>query len=193
MDNNDPNQPLNAEQIEELVKEVQSGKVEPYRLLVLHFQRNLHLYCHHMLGNRMEAEDAVQDVFLQCYRKIDQYRNSASFSAWLYKIAYHHCLNLIKQRKGQQRLLSFIKQQWQSGQRPPSLMVEDLLDGLAVEERQLVILRILEGRSFAEISEITGSPSTALRKKFERIKKKLTKKLIRKESLDDKQSIFRGI
>jgi RNA polymerase sigma-70 factor, ECF subfamily len=194
MDVNEPLQPLSAERIEELVKNVQAGQVEPYRALVLHFQRRLQLYCYHMSGNRTESEDAVQEVFLKAYREIGKYRPTVSFSAWLYKIAYRHCLNILQQRKGQQRLLSLLKLQWTSA--PPPRIIEtahDILDGLSAEERQLVILRTLEERSFSEISEITGSNVAALRKKFERIRKKLNQKWIRKEILDDRQSVFPGL
>lgn len=190
MDINEQSQPLNAEQIEEIVIAVQTGRIEQYRLLVLHFQRRMHLYCYHMLGNRVESEDAVQEVFLKCYRMIEKYRNSISFSAWMYKIAYNHCLNLINQRKGQQRLMSFIMLERKT-ETPAhhSTLVEEILDGLSAGDRQLLILRTLEERSFTEISEITGTTSTTLRKKFERIKKKINKKHTRKEFFDEKQSI----
>lgn len=194
MNANERFQPLNAESIEALVKEVQVGRAESYRALVLHYQRRLHLYCYHMLGNASESEDAVQEVFLKAYREIGKYRPSVSFSAWVYKIAYRHCLNAMRQRKGQQRLISLIKLHLV----PPVPQrsdenARDLLDGLSPKERQLVILRTFEERSFAEIAELTGTKATTLRKQFERIRKKLNDSPKRKEFLDDRQSLYPGL
>ncbi|GLX70424.1 RNA polymerase sigma factor [Paenibacillus glycanilyticus] len=188
---NEPIEPHGAEQIEYLVKAVQAGQVEHYRGIVLHFQRKLHLYCYHMTGDRAESEDIVQEVFLKAFREIGKYRPTVSFSAWLYKIAYRHCLNSLKRHKGQHRLLSLIKLQWPSAPSPRTAETADhLLTGLSPEDRQLIILRTLEERSFAEIAELTSVNAVALRKKFERIRKKLRNQT-RKEILDE--GLFPGL
>ncbi|MFC5529356.1 RNA polymerase sigma factor [Cohnella yongneupensis] len=129
MDVNEPLQPLSAERIEALVKDVQGGQAESYRALVLHFQRRMQLYCHHMIGDRTEFEDAVQEIFVKAYREIAKYRPTVSFSAWLYKIAYRHCLNVLKQRQGHQRLLSLMTLQWPSA--PPPRTAEAAHDLVA--------------------------------------------------------------
>jgi len=194
MDVNESMEPLSAEKIESLVKAVQAGQVEPYRAIVLHFQRRLHLYCYHMVGNRAEAEDIVQEVFLKAYREIGRYRPTVSFSAWLYKIAYRRCLNSLRHRQGQSRLLSLIRMQWPSAPSPETVeSARSLLTGLSAEERQLVILRTVEERSFADIAELTGSNAAALRKRFERIRKKLNRTSNREEELDERKSVFPGL
>lgn len=177
MDVNGPLKSLSMDKIEELVEEVQAGYVEPYRSIVQHYQRRLHLYCYHMIGSQAESEDAVQEVFMKAYREIGKYRPTVSFTAWLYKIAHRHCLNVLRQHSGQQRLLSMLKLQWLSP--PPPRTVESavgLLNELSTEERQLVILRVIEERSFFEIEEMIGVGAATLRKKFERIRKKLNQK-----------------
>ncbi|ACS99210.1 RNA polymerase sigma factor [Paenibacillus sp. JDR-2] len=191
MDVNESMEPLSADRIENLVKAVQAGQVEPYRAIVLHFQRRLHLYCYYMIGDRAESEDIVQEVFLRAYREIGKYQPTVSFSAWLYKIGYRLCLNALKKHKGQHRLLSLIQQQWLTAPATSSDESADcLLKGLSPEERQLVIFRSLEERSFAEIAELTGSNAAALRKKYERIRKKLRKQM-REEKLDER--LFPGL
>ncbi|MCR2805770.1 RNA polymerase sigma factor [Paenibacillus soyae] len=191
MDVNGPLDPLSREQIEEFVKDVQAGHVEPYRAIVQHYQRRLHIYCYYMLGNQAESEDAVQEVFLKAYRGIGKYRPTVSFTAWLYKIAQRHCLNVLRQNSGQQRLVSLLKLQWPSP--PPPRMVESanrLLNGLSAEERQLVILRVIEEYSFLEIEEITGVGAATLRKKFERIRKKLNQKPNREVIIGDGKKVY---
>lgn len=50
----------------------------------------------------------MQEVFIKAYEHIDKYTKSVSFSSWVYKIAYHHCLNLINRRKLYQ-MVPFLK------------------------------------------------------------------------------------
>jgi RNA polymerase sigma-70 factor (ECF subfamily) len=161
--------------MEELVERVKLGDSESFRLVVLHFQQRMYAYCLCMLGSPEEAEDAVQDVFLLAFTRMDQYVRRDSFSAWLYKIAYHQCLNLLRRRNGWIRLLTHYKEQIASSQpcSDDSIILKDLLDKLGPHDRHLVILRVLEDKSFDEISVITTVKSATLRKQFERIKKKL--------------------
>jgi len=49
-----------------------------------------------MLGNIHEAEDVVQEAFLKTFDKIDSYNRLISFSAWVYKITYNCCMNIIR-------------------------------------------------------------------------------------------------
>jgi RNA polymerase sigma-70 factor (ECF subfamily) len=191
LDVNGPLKSLSTERIEELVEDVQAGHVEPYHAIVQHYQRRLQLYCYHMIGNQAESEDVVQEVFMKAYREIGKYRPTVSFTAWLYKIAQRHCLNVLRQNSGQQRLLSLLKLQWLSP--PPPRTVESangLLNGLSAEERQLVILRVIEERSFSEIEEITGVSAATLRKKFERIRKKCNQKSNREVILNDGKNLY---
>ena len=51
------------------------------------------------LGNRADAEDLAQDVFLKVYRARKRYRPEAKFTTWLYRVAVNACLNEVRHRK----------------------------------------------------------------------------------------------
>ncbi|MDF2670630.1 MAG: polymerase, sigma-24 subunit, ecf subfamily, partial [Paenibacillus sp.] len=130
--------------VEELADRIKLGDSESFRLIVLKFQQRLYAYCLCMLGSHEEAEDAVQDVFLLAYNRIGQYVRQDSFSAWLYKIAYHHCLNLLRKRNGWFRFLMRYKSQTSSTQSntDDSIYLRELLDKLEGRDRHLVIMRV---------------------------------------------------
>jgi len=191
VDVNGPYPSLSREKIEELVVEVQAGHTEKYRAIVQHYQRRLHIYCFHMIGSQVESEDAVQEVFLKAYREIGKYRPTVSFTAWLYKIAQRHCLNVLRKSSGKQRLLAQLKLNWLS---PPSLRTKEsaqaFLSMLSVEDRRLIILRVIDERSFAEIEEMMGINAATLRKKYERIRKRFNQKSNKEVIFEDGKKLF---
>ncbi|WP_081949705.1 RNA polymerase sigma factor [Paenibacillus durus] len=85
------------------IKRVQAGEIQDYTYIVKKYQHQIFVYCWRLLGNEQEAEDAVQDILVKAFEKINMYKPTVSFSSWLYKMAYHHCLNLIHRKKLQQK------------------------------------------------------------------------------------------
>src|SRR6187455_1409802 len=64
-------------------------------LLGLHRDRVFNII-YRMLGNRSEAEDVAQEVFITVFKTIDSFREESKFSTWLYRVAVNHCKNRIK-------------------------------------------------------------------------------------------------
>lgn len=168
--------------IEQAVVRVQAGEVESYALIVDAYQKPIYRYCCRLLGSRTEAEDAVQDILVKAYQNISMYRPLASFSSWLYKIAYHHCLSLIRKRKRHLEIMALFQPD------PPAQSPEQLMDHyifnenlsfalskLNMEERNLLVLRIFEEQSFPEIAEILDKNTDAVKKKYRRTITKLGK------------------
>ncbi|WP_246317407.1 RNA polymerase sigma factor [Paenibacillus agri] len=172
------------EGVEQAIMRVQDGESEQYALIVETFQKPIYRYCCRLLNSRTEAEDAVQEVLVKAYQNIGQYRPLTSFSSWLYKIAYHHCLALLRKRTRQNKILML----FQPG--PPAESPEQAMErrifseplaialaGLSPEERSLLVLRVFEEQSFAEIGEILDKNMEAVKKKYRRTLLKLGKML----------------
>ena len=167
---------------EMLIRAVREGQVELYAELIERYQQRLYVYCYHLLMQREEAEDAVQDVLIKAYEKLALYAYSQSFSAWLYKMAYHHCLNLLRKRKRSALLARLLKPLSQdhadegyavARRKEVLVQSERALRRLSVDERSLVVLRVMEGKSYEEIGQIFPKSSSALRKRVERALAKL--------------------
>lgn len=173
---------MNNHEMEQAIKGVRAGDIDQFGIIIDAMQKPLFVYCYHMLGHRQEAEDAVQEVFLKAFERLDSYRETVSFSAWMYKIAYHHCLNLLSRAK-LNRVVTFLRAGIQTVSRHEGeKRVEDeeylssplhvALSKLSAKERNLLILRVVEDRSYDELALLLDTKPATLRKQYERALKK---------------------
>lgn len=139
----------------------------------------IHLYGEKMLRyatailcDYHEAENVVQEVFISAYQSRTAFDGS-NLSAWLYKITYNRCLNQLKKRK--LFYFSEIRDKAVSPAGDTGLSDRTLraLKRLKPEERALLYGRIMEEQSYEELSLLSGCSPAALRKRYERAKKKL--------------------
>ncbi|WP_036605600.1 RNA polymerase sigma factor [Paenibacillus assamensis] len=171
-----PGEKDSKQHIEWLVEQVKAGDHQAYGDIIRHFEKQIYQYCCYLLKNREEAEDVLQEIFIIAYDKIEQYEQQTSFSAWLNKIAYHHSLNVMKKRSRWNRLFSRYKQEVVL--RPTyanhhEQMIDEMLECLSIEERHVLLLKAVEQYNFNEIADIMDSNPAAIRKRYERIRKKL--------------------
>src|SRR5688500_16298619 len=151
-----------------------------------------------MLGNRAEAEDVAQEVFITVFKTIESFREESKFSTWLYRVAVNHCKNRIKylaRRHDRDRdELDETSQQTNgalnSGPRTPQpdralegVQMEELpqksIEGLDDDHRIGVVLRDVEDLSIEEICDITGLPDCTGKSRLHRARLALRKKLQR--------------
>ena len=131
-------------------------------------------YATAILCDYQEAEDIVQESFLSAYRNRDKF-DGDNLSAWLYKITYNSSLNKLKKRKI--FYFSEIRGEEALYKENKGLSDETLcaLRKLKPKERALLYDRIMDDRSYEEISLITGISPSTLRKQYQRAKEKLAK------------------
>lgn len=178
MERRDPGVQVNQTIIEEAIDQVLAGNREAYRTIIQAYERKIYTYCYYILRSHEEAEDAVQDIFVKVYQELRRYEKRVSFSAWLYKVAYHHCLDQVRKRKRRNRLLSLYKEQQPKAYYNPNdeePLQKLFMDDLTAEESNLLILKVVEQYSFEEMGQIMDCNSATLRKKFERLRKKLVR------------------
>ena len=114
-----------------------------------------------------EVDDLVQEIWTLVYVKRRTFRGDGLFSAWLYRIATHHCIDVYRKRKAEKKGLdNFVA----SGgvedihRRPPDAAVESgrnqakrtlwkALDTLPDKEREAIVARLIEGKSPTEVAE----------------------------------------
>ncbi len=149
-----------------------------------------------MLGDREEARDVAQEVFVTVFRRIDGLRGESGLSTWLYRVAVNHCKNRIRflRRRGGGRTRpvdELTDADWaaatavaggpaatgiSSPDRPDELLIahrlaerlQARLDALDPDLRALVVLRDIEGLSYADIAEVTGQPLGTVKSRIHR-------------------------
>lgn len=131
-------------------------------------------YCHNILCDYADAQDAVQETFIKAYYKRSLYKENTSMQAWLYRIAYTTCIDMLRYKK----IRSFFPYRAHTTHvyNDNEYMSEELktaLMTLSPKDRALVFSRVIDEKSYSELELIYNSSASALRKRYERAKKKL--------------------
>lgn len=145
------------------------------QIIDLYSARIFH-YCFNTLCDYHDAQDALQLVFIKAYTQREKFQGRASLLTWLYRIAANTCMDQFRGRK-KIKLVSLDEQDVVDIPFVfPSEENKDILAALkrlSPKERGLVYLRAVEEKSYAELGQIFKTSETALRKRYERAKKKL--------------------
>src|SRR5688572_8472092 len=79
-----------------LVRRLRDRDERAFREMVEEYGDRVYNLTYRMLGNREEAEDLAQEVFITVFKSIEAFRGDSKFSTWLYRITANHCKNRIK-------------------------------------------------------------------------------------------------
>lgn len=80
------------------VEKARAGDTEAFRALVERHSQALFRLAYRMTGNEPDAEDVVQEAFLNAYRRLDQFESRANFGSWLYRIAANCAFDVLRAR-----------------------------------------------------------------------------------------------
>jgi len=173
---------LDEEQVELIIDSVKKGNSSQYDEIVSIFQKRLYHYIYCIVNNTQDAEDILQDTFVMAYRKIHKYKNNTCFSAWLYRIARNLSYDTMKKSK---RLLLYdridIENMLENCLHQVDVhderehIIQEVLEQLNFKEKNILILRIYEEKSYEEIAYIMNIGQCACRKQYERARKKFIK------------------
>jgi RNA polymerase sigma-70 factor, ECF subfamily len=124
------------------------------------------------------AEDLTQNVFVKVYRQAGELREAAAFYGWLFAIARNELLSYWRREQPRQmRTESLSEQTPQSLQIEPeataTLRMMDLLNALEPPERDLVVLRFVEGLSYEELAAALKLPLGTIKWRIFNARKKL--------------------
>lgn len=169
-----------------VLRRVARGDQAALAELIRRHQSRLYQVAYRLLRDPLEAEDALQEVFLKVYDNAHRFEPKATVSAWLHRITANHCLNLLRQRHPQESLdkedaplvpdagatpLQALEEQ------DLSRRLEQLLEALPENQRRALILKRFAGLSYQEIGKELGLSPQAVDGLLKRARQFLKKAL----------------
>lgn len=159
----------------QLVAKARNGDQAAFGAVYEAVAKDLYKMALYTLGNPQDAEDVVSETFLEAYKGIKGLRDENSFRPWMMRILSIRCKRKIGtyvQEKGNIDLDDYIEEGVSdtSGQRAEVL---EALDRLAPQERQILLLSVLQGYTMREIAQLLELPQGTVSSKLHRTLKKL--------------------
>jgi RNA polymerase sigma-70 factor (ECF subfamily) len=176
-----------------LMLRVRDDETGAFEALVEQYQHRLVGVMNHVVGNAEEAEDLAQEVFLRVYRARKKYRPRSKFSTWLFTIANNLALNSLRSRQRKPVVPLTVHDSGPLGPRPAEQLVHDrgggpshriqqeelaavirqALAGLNERQRVAVVLNKFEDLNYAEIAEVMGMTTKAVKSLLSRARENL--------------------
>lgn len=167
-----------------LLGRVLAGEKQVYARLVERYRDRLARYALRMLGNRADAEDALQDTFVRAYRSLANCAGPEGFGPWVFGILVNRCRTYAARRARTQAMMVTNEVALAGASVEPSDEREALrdaitwaLDRLPVEQREAFLLKHVEDLSYEAMEQLTGVRPSALRMRVFRAREELRKLL----------------
>jgi RNA polymerase sigma-70 factor (ECF subfamily) len=178
----------------EVIESCKAGDEKAFSEIVLTYQKKVFNIAYRMLGNKEEAKELAQEVFLSIFGSIKDLREEAKFEPWLTQITLNHCRNRCKYLKRRKYFNSdsldepietedggIPKPIYDLSINPEILfekkMIQQWIQGgllqLKEGQRELIILRDLQGLSYEEIGELFSLPKGTVKSKIHRARMEL--------------------
>src|SRR5512140_3331751 len=168
---------------EVVIRRVKDGDVALFEIVMRRYNQRLYRIVRSILGSDSDVEDALQDVYLNAYRHLDQFEGRSSFATWLTKIAVHEAL--ARARKGRRfqtlpastdeggsRLLEFPSSlpdpEQDAARREVMRLVEEAVDHLPESFREVFVMREIEQMNQVETAECLGIKEETVKTRLHR-------------------------
>jgi RNA polymerase sigma-70 factor (ECF subfamily) len=172
-----------------LIDEALAGNSASFGELVCRYQDRLYTTLLHIVGCSEEAQDVVQEAFVQAFIKLETFQRNSGFYTWLYRIAFN---TAISRRRRQRPAASVEQTREATGEEPIDLheapgdrleqrervaQVQAALARLSEEHRSILVLREMEGFAYETISELLDLPVGTVRSRLFRARMQLREQL----------------
>lgn len=155
----------------ELVERVGRGNLLAYEALVRRYERSVRAAALHLTHDRHAAEDAAQETFLAAFRTLPTLREPAKFAPWLLAIARHQAARFVRSQVRSPVYVPDIETSSCDGNARKSdrtVRLLELVQRLPEHERIVVGLRYFDGRTIAEMAQISSRPVGTVTKQLSR-------------------------
>lgn len=168
------------------VVQFRNGGEEGFNRLVLKHKDRIFSLCMRMLRDRDEADDTAQETFVRVFHGLKGFRMESRFSTWLYRVAVNACMNKLDSRawkdgRAKADLEAADREGARSAPSPAQELeakgrrarIEEAIARLPEDQRVLVVLRDVEGRSYEEIADNLALNPGTLKSRLNRARAQL--------------------
>jgi len=159
----------------DLIRQAARGSVESYNLLVSRWEKRVYNYLLRITGNREDALDLTQDVFLKAYQNLRKLDDPSRFTPWLYRIAHNEAYSMFRKRRPEVDVDELEPEAVETGvtmggssvfPMELALTVAGALSRLTPEQREAVVLKVYQGFKFEEMAEILSCPVSTVKSRL---------------------------
>lgn len=185
-----------------LTEKSKNGDVEAFSLLISAYEKKILNFTYRILSSKEDAEDVTQEVFVKAYRAIASFDNKSSFQTWIYKIAQNAALDFLRKqkRRGGKKNVSLYAEDEDGEYEIPIAdkknepyselrkkeaqnALEKAMEELGADQKEVIVLRDIQGFGYDEIAEITGENLGTVKSRISRARLLLRKKLEKNKEL----------
>lgn len=170
------------------IEQVLKGNAAAYRYLVEKHKDLVFTIVKRIVSRSEEAEEVAQDVFVKAYSKLPDFRGTAKFSTWLYRIAYNASVSYSRKKKveflsaDEQQIDNYSEENFADGIMGLSVddqktLINNALSALPGTDSLIVMMFYFHEKGIDEISEIIGMSPGNVKVKLHRIRKRLFKEM----------------
>jgi len=183
----------------EILERIKKGETKYFEEIITKYKRVVFGHAFNFLRNKEEAEDASQEIFVNIFNNLGKFRGDSKLSTWIYRITINTCKNKLKQFH---RLkANFSEEMYEEGAEEKESMVNMIkekeekepdrafisgevrkivymrIDELSTEQKQVILMRDVDGLSYDEIAEVLKLSVSAVKSKLFRARENLREKL----------------
>ena len=162
---------------EELVRRARAGEQESFTMLVDRYYPRCLRFGLRMLGERADAEEAVQDAFLRAYRSLERYEERDRFGSWMFQILANQCRTLGAKRKRRERTFVPYDVVTDFATPPGDVLaaaeLQRALMQLGPDHREALLLKYVDDQSYEDMAAVTGVGVSALKMRVKRAREQL--------------------
>ena len=167
-----------------LIEECRRGSSKAQFRLYNQYSKAMYNLAYRMMNNREDAEDLLQEAFLDCFRNIKSFRFESTFGAWLKSILVNKCINQLRKKKIELVLqetvpVEIVEEEQETIYNTDKIFkgIEQLPDGYRI----ILTLYLLEGYDHTEIAQILGISESTSKSQYSRAKEKLRSIMLKKQ------------
>ncbi|GGO75201.1 RNA polymerase sigma factor [Bowmanella pacifica] len=161
-----------------LIEAVKAGDKQAYQMLYQQHLGQVYALCYRLTADRALAEDVTQEVFIQLWRKLDNFRGEAKFRTWLHSVTSNVCVSYLRKQRGWwQRMFNLENSEAMHEVAPGSageVDLDSLVQRLPERARMVFVLHAIEGYRHEEIAQIMDMAVGSSKAQFHRAKQLLS-------------------